>query len=283
MGTKIQGTNLQGANLQGANLQGATLLGKAKEGVNRFIGQQPQYDVARWRFWVWIPVWLFAGASIGWLFFDNSLMATLIAFLSLLGARAIRLDYQEYCNQRALDEFYEMTVWLLAGYQSGKTLENTLLHLVSEWQGRRGLKLMYLGAIVQKWPERLRTGISGVELFMQMGAATEIAVIRGFSELMVVSHRHGGSAIQVIQMFHRYLREERLLAKEVEVVVSQKKLEHQLVSLAPLFFLGYMRLSAYAFVQPLYETFTGGLLMAAALALFSMMWLWGRRLVKCTG
>lgn len=241
----------------------------------------PQYGVGRWRLYCFVFPLLIIGGAVGWLFYMSTSAVLLGMVTGIIGLYGFGSDYKSYCDERALDEFYDITVWLLAGYQSGKTLENSMNHLVEEWMSNKGLKVMYLGSVLYGWPAKLRIGATGMELFDQLGMRTGISMIQGFADLLKCSQKHGGSAIEVIHMFHRYLREERVLSKEVNVLIAQKKLEHQLISCAPLLFLAYLQATAYEFISPLYVTSLGRVLMTGVLFIFVLMWLWGRKLAKC--
>ncbi len=251
--------------------------------IQNLFGYEPQFACERWRVWVMLPVIMSVGALVGWLFYATLSAALVGLLLSGFALKMIVSDYKDRCNQRLLDEFSDLTLWLLAGFQSGRTLENTLINFLEEWKRDNHKNFNYMGPVLVLWEDRLLMGAKGTELFRSLAEVTKVEMISSFSHLLDNCLIHGGSAIEVIQRFNQYLREERLLAKEIEVVIAQKRMEHYLVSISPLGFLLYLQVTSKAFIAPLYDTAMGSVLMSFAAAIFIAMWLWGKRMIRCLG
>ena len=243
---------------------------RLKEGdvISKLFGTEPQYMHDRWRVWIVMPQIAAVGAVVGWLFYANVWAALFCAIVSQCALPMAISDFKRRSDQRVLDDFSDLTLWVTAGFQTGRTLESILASFLKEWRLNQRTSYRFIGHELILWEERLQLGVKGIELFRQLAESTHVVIVRQFSDLLQCSLSHGGSSIDVIHKFNQYLREERLLAKEVEVVTSQKKMEHLLVSIAPLGFLLYLQGVAQSFISPLYDTVIGRILMSVSMVVF---------------
>lgn len=244
------------------------------------IRDGPHYQKERWRILCTLFPLVIMGAISGWLFYANYLAMLICGMLGLLSYNMALNRYCDYCDQRLLDEFNDLTIVLITGLQSGKSLENILLKLCDEESLNNWEQFSFMRMSLGSWREKLALGERGTAFFKSLGKESGIQEIENFSDLLHCCSVHGSSQVEVIRMFHHYLREQRIMSKRIEVVITQKRLEHQLVGVAPLVFLAYLRATTSDFLEPLYTTFSGRLIMTFALATLIGMWYLGLYFVK---
>lgn len=236
--------------------------------------------------WIRLILWVLAlmgvGGATGWLFYRSLIMVVVLMGASIcLIPWVIKMQQGQY-EEKVLDEFMDLTVWLVAGLQAGKSMETVLADLGRQWRQERPLQYPLMYEEVLKWCEQLEIGKSATEIIEGFSLRIDIKIISQFSQTLKISGMHGANLIDVIHLTHRILREQRHIDKEINVLVAQKKMEQKVLSAMPLVMLYMLQTTAMDFVSPLYETWMGRGLMTLALLVFIVCYVWSARIALCT-
>ena len=76
----------------------------------------------------------------------------------------------------------------------------------------------------------------------------------------------GGNLEKIIGHTTEILTDKMNIDREIKTITSQKKVEGRIISVMPLLMLLMLNIFSYSYIEPLYITLTGRLLMTAALA-----------------
>lgn len=111
----------------------------------------------------------------------------------------------------------------------------------------------------------------------------------GFSEgeelsgILKIVKRQGGDLAETVLHSVRLSRERLRLSGEIETLLSGKRYEGRVMKAMPILILWLLRLSSPGFLDPLYDTLFGTLVMTLCLVLYGVAWLWEERLLQaCT-
>lgn len=231
---------------------------------------------------LWAICLMGVGGATGWLFY-RSLIMVLILMAGAMGLMPLVLKMQQKrYEEKVLDEFMDLTVWLVAGLQAGKSMETVLGDLGRQWRQERPLQYPLMYEEVLKWSEQLAIGKSATEILEGFSLRVDIKIIAQFSQTLKISAMHGANLIEVIHLTHRILREQRYIDKEINVLVAQKKMEQKILSAMPLLMLYMLQTTAMDFVSPLYGTWQGRGLMTVALVIFVACYGWSARIASCS-
>ena len=95
-----------------------------------------------------------------------------------------------------------------------------------------------------------------------------VADIEYFAAVFRYAKRYGGDLIAIIRHTAETIREKNETYNEIQTIISGKKMEQKVMSAIPFFLLGYMKLTAWDFICPLYGNPAGVLMMSISLMVY---------------
>ena len=118
------------------------------------------------------------------------------------------------------------------------------------------------------------------ELLQSLAVRSGIEDIRNFAEIFAVSKRTGGNLIAIIRNTVQSITRKNETRKEIQVVLSAKKMEQNMMSLIPCLILLYVQMVSPGFLDSMYHNLAGILIMTAALAVYLAAFVWGKKIVE---
>lgn len=97
---------------------------------------------------------------------------------------------------------------------------------------------------------------------------TGIEDIQNFSEVFSIAKRTGGDLISVSKITSRMISDKIEVIRDIKTIIHAKKLEANIMKGIPLFILLYLSLSSPGFLNPLYHSIPGILVMSVLLACY---------------
>ena len=98
--------------------------------------------------------------------------------------------------------------------------------------------------------------------------------------MCIICRKTGGDLAGAVYRSVQQLCENIDLKREKDVLMSQKKLESKILAVMPGLIIALIRLSSSGYLNVMYETLTGRLLMTAALAANAGSYLWCLKLTR---
>lgn len=170
-------------------------------------------------------------------------------------------------RQRALrKEFVDFVYGLSAAAAVNISVKEALA------EGRDNLLLVYgpssnlaseLGTILKKVE---CTNESEKILLYDLAERTGIEEIKSFFEIYYGCRESGGNLIDAVNRAGQIITDKMIVENDIKVFISQKKLESRMISIMPIGILGFLRLFSPAYLEPLYETNVGKILMLICLS-----------------
>ncbi|MDO4745622.1 MAG: hypothetical protein Q4B18_03605 [Bacillota bacterium] len=90
--------------------------------------------------------------------------------------------------------------------------------------------------------------------------------INDFVQVFNTCRDMGGDIEKMITQTVDVLTEKMAIEREIKVLTAQKKVEGRIISVMPMLMLLALNICSYSYIEPLYETTAGRLIMTAALA-----------------
>ena len=218
-------------------------------------------------------------SAAAFLFYRHWIPALILSPFSLLYVRA-RRDMRGRSRRKLLhDDFREVLDILSVSFRAGYSAENALADAVPALRGILGdaHPLVREFALIRSG---LRMNVPADTLLLDFGERSGVDEIANFASVFAIARRSGGNLPKIIDDAAARIREDLEIEKEIETAIAGKKLEQQIMSLAPALILLYMQLTAPDFLSVLYGTLPGVLLMTILLLLYAAAYLAGRRIVS---
>lgn len=203
---------------------------------------------------------------IGLLFY-NSWWGVLVALpMALFLWRQDVNKHVESMRCRCKEEFKDFVEILAGNLSAGYSLENSFLQARQEYIGYCNNNSIII--------EELNLIINGLScnkpiesMLEDFGNRSQVEEIIELSELITVAKRYGGNLVALIKQMSGNISEKCMVEREIDTLISGKKLEGMVMLLAPVLIVAYMRLTNGTYMDVMYETMLGRGIMSISLLL----------------
>lgn len=116
-------------------------------------------------------------------------------------------------------------------------------------------------------------------LLMDLGQRSHVEDIRNFAEVFYIAKRTGGDLMAIIQNTVSAIQQKQETRMEIATCLSGKLMEQNMMSVIPIFILGYVKLTSPGFLNVMYHNLTGVVIMVFCLILYIIAYFWGRKIM----
>ncbi len=117
-------------------------------------------------------------------------------------------------------------------------------------------------------------------LLLDLGHRTHNEDIRNFAEVFQTAKRTGGDMIAIIRNAVTSIQIKRETQEEIEANLSGKASEQKVMSLAPIFLIGYTSITSPGFLDVCYHNVLGISIMTVCLLIYLVAFLWGQKIMQ---
>ena len=208
-------------------------------------------------------------------FYDS--MVLLLLCLALFYSVVLKKDYYlKNLDRYYLDAFIDFLNQINSNLCIGMGFEPSVLASSNVLLD----DLSYSSKTIKKLGHSIQMGIGGDSLYHKVCDAFPIYEATLFSRMMQLSKETGSnpSIITGITIDKLYMKHK--VNNEIEMVIYQKKLEQTILCLAPMCIVLFIRLSSPGYMEILYQTAIGRVIMTFALSLILAMKLISEHIIK---
>jgi len=178
-------------------------------------------------------------------------------------------------NDALLREFRDFLFSLSASFATGRHMREAM-HSASSYlreiYGKDSIlaeKLDDMCAAIEE------TGASEAEVFSGFAEESDLEDIRTFIDVYCTCIETGGNMVLAVDKAAEVIGEKIKLEGEIKAMIAQKKFEGRLIAVMPFVMLFFLQLMAPSYLEIMYTTIAGRLLMTMALLLnlFTVLWI----------
>lgn len=221
-------------------------------------------------------------AVLGFLFFQSLILLLILPFVR----KKVHQIYSAYRKNKRqkqlLREFRDFLFSLSASFATGRHMTEAMKEARTALEhiyGTKGLLSEELSSMLKAIEE---TGQSEQKVFADFANRTGLEDIRLLSEVYTVCRATGGNMAVAVNKAAALLTEKIHLEMEIETMLSQKKLEGTIIALMPAVMIFFLLWMSPSYLEPMYTTAAGRLLMAAALAINGFAYYWMEKMTDVT-
>ncbi len=206
-------------------------------------------------------------AVVSWLFYDSviawALLMPLVAYFLKDKGRFLCIE-----RKRRLEiEFREVILSVASNLQAGYSIENAfqesykdvVLLYGSESVMAKELKLIF---------RKLGNNVPLEHALANLADRSGVRDIRDFTDVFQIAKRGGGDLRGIITNTAEIIGEKQEIRREIETVVSEKRLEQQIMRYIPFFIIFYISLTTKGYFKSLYHNLFGWIFMTVCLAVY---------------
>lgn len=205
-------------------------------------------------------------------------VVVLIPFLVLFLHRK-RQELKAKRRQTLQYQFKDFLIALSSSLMTGYSVENAMRQAEEEMKKLYGRNSLITAELIRMNRE-IHVNIPVEECLERCGARTGLKDIILFAEVFRVAKQSGGDLVSVMKKTSGRIGEKIEVTREIETMISGKKMEHRLLCVAPIALVGYLRLSSPDYLNGMYGNLTGIIFMTVCLVFYFISWYLGERLVE---
>lgn len=182
-------------------------------------------------------------------------------------------------KKKLLDEFSEVLYSVSISMKAGYSIENAFVEAYRDiclFYGKNSL----MAEEIKRIEKGLEINITLEELIEDFAKRSGEKDIILFSEVCKSAKRNGGNTAEVLLNTADRIRRGIYVEKEIETILSEKKLEMRIMEVMPFFILGYLEVTSVGYFSVCYESISGRIFMTIALLVYIISILLGQRILR---
>ena len=216
---------------------------------------------------------------IAMLFYSRLWMMAVLFPLGMKYYERMICQVEEKGKRRFERQFQDALQSLEAQLNVGYSMENAIKEV------QRDLQIMYDRHTLIVWEftymvRQLNLNVTAEAAWKDFAARVALPEVDTFVTVFSLAKRSGGDSILIIKNAVRQLGDKAEVKREIDTVITAKKMEFQIMSVIPLGIIGYMRLSFPEFMAGLYGNLPGAAFMSICLGAYIAAWRLGCKIVE---
>ena len=182
------------------------------------------------------------------------------------------------CRQIGI-QFKDAIFSVLTSLKAGFSIENSFL------EARRDMDLLYgknsdISFYLSRISKGLKNSVPLEKLIFGMGKETGNSDIQDFALVFAVAKRSGGNMTEIIDRTISVISGKLEVEKEIDVLISAKRLEAKIMNMVPFFIIFYISITSPGFFDALYHNFFGIILMTVCMVIYCISYVLSEKIVN---
>lgn len=176
-------------------------------------------------------------------------------------------------------QFKEAIQSLSSGLNVGYSVENAMREAVKDLRNiykKEDLIIREFSYMIRQF----QMNVPAENVMSEFAAKTGDEDVQTFVTVFNMAKRSGGDTLEIIRNVVRQMGEKIDVEREIETMLSAKKLELRVMSAIPFAMIVYLKLSFPEFLSVLYGNLAGVIIMSVCLAVYLIAYEAGKRMVE---
>ena len=198
-----------------------------------------------------------------------------------IGVIYYRMEKKELLHQKkeeAREQFKDMLLLVVAGQKAGYSVENAFLKSYEDMNSLYG-KDSSICKMLELFKREFTNHVPVFRIWIEIGINSEIEEIQEFSEVFVIAKENGGNMTTIMERTAESISSKAETQKEIEALLSARKLEQKIMSAIPFLLMLYMNVTSPDYFDGLYHSVPGVILMSICLLLYLMAYRMGVKII----
>ncbi len=218
-------------------------------------------------------------AVIGFFFYRSLWSLPFLAPVFLLYQREAAKDKEQKRRRETAIQFKDAILSVSANQKAGYSVENAFRQAYGD------MVLLYGkdSGICREWyaiVSGLGSNMVLEDMMYGFGKRSGVEEIMEFAQVFAAAKRNGGNLTEVIERSASVIEDKVETEKEIQIVISARKLEQRIMNVVPFGILLYISAASKGFFDVLYHNPAGVLVMTVCLAVYMAAVLLSRKIVN---
>lgn len=220
--------------------------------------------------------------GIGMLFFRSPFLVVLTPLMLKKSWNV----YGDYCRRKRqktlLQEFRDFLFSLSASFATGRHMTEALQEAETALNQIYANKSLMSREIRHMLKAIKETGQSDQKVFLNFAGRTGLEDVLLLADVYSVCRETGGNMAGAVNKAAALLTEKINIEMEIQTMLSQKKLEGTIIAVMPAAMILFLLLMSPDYLEPMYTTMVGRLMMILALGLNAFAYVWMEKMTDVT-
>ncbi|MCM1145908.1 MAG: type II secretion system F family protein [Clostridium sp.] len=117
------------------------------------------------------------------------------------------------------------------------------------------------------------------KLLYELGVRSHVQDILQFADVFLIAKRTGGNMTEILSETANSIEEKSAVDKEIQVLLSSKKMEQKIMNVIPFFIIFYISITSKGFFDVLYHNLIGIVIMTCCLFLYLTAFMLSRKII----
>ena len=217
--------------------------------------------------------------AVSYLFYGTWIWAILFSPYLIRYIRSWEKQTMKKRQQAFRLQFKEAIQSLSAGLNVGYSVENSLREACKDLKGMYRKDEMILKEL-SYMIRQMQMNVPAETALQDFAARTGDEDVQTFVTVFNLAKRSGGDTMEMIRNVVRQMSEKIDVEREVQTVISAKKMELRIMTVIPFAMIVYLKLSFPEFLEVLYGNLAGVLIMSMCLIVYFIAYEMGKRIVE---
>lgn len=216
---------------------------------------------------------------ISYIFYASVFFSMIISIIGMILPRYQKEHLRKARQDKLTLEFKDALYSIYTSLAAGESPENALKQVPED------LASLYSGEDTFIIPEfeiirrRLEMNISIEQVLGSFAGRTGVQDIENFADIFITSIDTGGRQNEIIKNSINTIVEKIEIKRDITIKISGKKFEAQVMTLMPVFMILFLSIMSGDYIEPMYTTFEGRIVMTVALAIIGIAYKVGEKIM----
>lgn len=216
---------------------------------------------------------------IGYLFYGN-IVGALFLVPSVIPIYRQRKQKIIMKNRKEMErQLKDMLIAVSDAMNTGYSIENAIKESYRDIIGIYGYNSA-IGSELRLIISRLKLNVSIEVVLQEFASRIEIEDALLFEEIFSVAKRTGGNMTEVIRNVTNNLVLKRSVQEDIDVAINEKRMEQKVMTIIPIFIIVYITIASPGFLDIMYGTWMGRIIMTVFLVAYILAYLWSQKITS---
>jgi len=205
-----------------------------------------------------------------------------VVILLPLGVPIYREQKRRIINKKKKElkvQFKDMLMVMSDSLKTGYSVSNALKESYKDMVSMYG-RYSYICEELRIMISKIKLNVREEDIFKDFAKRTGLREAILFSRIFSVAKRTGGNMTEVIGSVTDSIVLKENVREEIEVSITEKKTEQKIMTLIPMALILYVKMMSPDFLNIMYETNAGRIVMTICLVLYILAFLWAQKIVE---
>lgn len=216
---------------------------------------------------------------VGKLFYGSFIAGVIISPLSMLIYKERKKQIIQRKTRQLEIQFKDMLISVSDALKVGYSFENAIRECYRDMCSIYGVDSVICGEI-KIMISQIKLNIRTQEVVDNFAKRVDLKNAKLFSQIFHVAKSTGGNMTEIIKSVTDDIVLKETTRDEITASVTEKRMEQRIMSVIPIFIILYITVTTPGFLDVMYASVLGKLIMTGCIVAYVMAYLWGERIIQ---